>query len=84
MQIRLLVLINKTPENDYHSNTIMLDINVHMLNIGLLVNLTYKYRWFVSYLSSQTTGESGLYSQVLSPQSNPGASQVADRGMTFS
>ncbi len=29
-------------------------------------------------------GEPGLSSQALSTQSNPGASQVADRGMTFS
>ncbi len=35
-------------------------------------------------LSNLVTGEPGLSSQVLSPQSNPGATQVADRGMTFS
>ncbi len=32
----------------------------------------------------KSAGKPGLSSQVLSPQSNPGATQVADRGMTFS
>ncbi len=36
------------------------------------------------WLRRRRAGEPGLSSQVLSPQSNPGATQVADRGMTFS
>ena len=66
-----------------HSSLVSLDI----LLKTLIANRHNAYLNSVTvslcYCLVVSSGEPGLSSQVLSPQSNPGATQVADGGMTF-